>query len=148
MSAPGDGVTRWTPLAAMLILAANDHWGKAAAPGWFTGKLSDFAGLLFFPLLLQAIWELGCAATGRYHGPDRRVLLVAAISTGVVFSAINLFDEAGALYRWGLGTLQWPLRSIWAMQPTSLLPAGLTVDPTDLVALPILVVAVAIGWRR
>ena len=39
---------------AMTVLALNDHWLKTATPSGLTGKLSDFAGLFFFPFLL--IW--------------------------------------------------------------------------------------------
>ena len=38
-------------VGAILVLLINDHLLKGAAPGWVTGKLSDFAGLVFFPLL-------------------------------------------------------------------------------------------------
>lgn len=43
-------------LAAVAVLAANDHLlkGSGLLPGALTGKLSDVAGLFFFPLLLSA----------------------------------------------------------------------------------------------
>ncbi|HET7846788.1 MAG TPA: hypothetical protein VFL72_04790, partial [Acidimicrobiia bacterium] len=40
---------------AVLTLLINDHVLKGNAPGWLTGKLSDFAGLLFFPFLATLI---------------------------------------------------------------------------------------------
>ena len=43
-------------LACLLILALNDHFLKAHYPGWVTGKLSDFAGLLIFPLFLAFLF--------------------------------------------------------------------------------------------
>src|SRR5690606_8292496 len=46
----GDGLLHPAPLAAIGLLLLNDHWLKAAFPGSITGKLSDFAGLAFFPL--------------------------------------------------------------------------------------------------
>ena len=36
------------------LLVLNDHLFKAVAPSWSTGKLSDLAGLFFFPFLLAA----------------------------------------------------------------------------------------------
>ncbi|MFT5682697.1 MAG: hypothetical protein ACI8RZ_003621, partial [Myxococcota bacterium] len=42
-------------LTAMALLAVNDHWAKYALTGVVTGKLSDFAGLVFFPLLLELL---------------------------------------------------------------------------------------------
>ena len=55
--------------AAVVVLLLNDHLFKAAAPGLATGKASDFAGLLFFPLLLVAAWEVAIGLMGRWHGP-------------------------------------------------------------------------------
>jgi len=48
------------PLLAVVVLCLNDHFlkGSGLLPGWLTGKLSDFAGLFFFPILLcsAALW--------------------------------------------------------------------------------------------
>lgn len=41
-------------LVGLAVLILNDFWLKAAFPGWLTGKLSDFAGLLVFPLFWTA----------------------------------------------------------------------------------------------
>jgi hypothetical protein len=40
-------------LGAMALLGLNDHLFKWVFPGLITGKLSDFAGLVFFPLVLE-----------------------------------------------------------------------------------------------
>ena len=48
----------------MALLAVNDHWAKAAYGTWFTGKLSDFAGLVFFPLLVELL-PVGAGTVGR-----------------------------------------------------------------------------------
>jgi hypothetical protein len=42
-------------VAAVLLLLVNDHLLKGRWPGWLTGKLSDFAGLYFFPFLLMLL---------------------------------------------------------------------------------------------
>ncbi len=42
-------------LLALAVLALNDHVLKAAIPSPLTGKLSDVAGLFFFPFLLTAL---------------------------------------------------------------------------------------------
>jgi len=39
----------------MVVLGLNDHFFKFISPGLITGKLSDFAGLIFFPLLLELL---------------------------------------------------------------------------------------------
>lgn len=40
-------------LTGLLILLLNDLYLKEMWPNWFTGKLSDFAGLFIFPLFLS-----------------------------------------------------------------------------------------------
>ena len=44
-------------IAALALLALNDHWLKHAGllPNWLTGKLSDFAGLYVAPALLATL---------------------------------------------------------------------------------------------
>jgi len=41
-------------LLALAVLAFNDHWWKGVGPGALTGKLSDLAGLFYFPFLVVA----------------------------------------------------------------------------------------------
>ncbi|MEW6028058.1 MAG: hypothetical protein ACOYZ8_14945 [Chloroflexota bacterium] len=41
-------------LASIVILLLNDHVLKIHTPSWLTGKLSDFAGLFFFPFIVAA----------------------------------------------------------------------------------------------
>jgi hypothetical protein len=42
-------------LGAMAVLLLNDHLFRIHWPGWWTGKLGDFAWLFFFPFALAAI---------------------------------------------------------------------------------------------
>jgi hypothetical protein len=55
--------TRAIYLCALLVLVLNDHILKYAWPSWFTGKLSDFAGVFALALLLGSFTEraLGCS---------------------------------------------------------------------------------------
>ena len=150
---PGDGLLHPLVLLAIGLLVLNDHLLKEAWPGAVTGKLSDFAGLFFFPLLLQALWEVGTAALGRPSQASRKVLLVSIVMTGVVFSAVQLVPVAGDTYRYGLGSLQWlagllPGAFLDRPYTATPVPVLLTPDPTDLIALPMLVVAYVIGARR
>jgi hypothetical protein len=46
------------PLMAVILMAVNDHFFKYVYHSAFTGKLSDFLGLFFFPLLLAAAVSL------------------------------------------------------------------------------------------
>lgn len=139
---PADGLLHPVPLVAMLLLALNDHWWKAAFPGVLTGKISDFAGLAFFPLLLQALWEVVTRS-----GSTRRVLVTVVVVTGVVFATTKTVPAATQLWAWSLGILQWPVLTLTRGQPTPV-PVLAVTDPTDLIALPALGVALAVGWRR
>ncbi len=126
----GEGLLHPVALAAVGLLVVNDHVLKGAWGGLVTGKLSDFAGLVFFPLFLQALVEI--------VGPrdDRRVLLGAVAATIVVFGAVQLLPAAADAYRWGLGALQWPVHALLDGLSAPLRPVAVTPDPTDLVALP------------
>lgn len=69
-------------IAALALLALNDHWLKHAGllPSWLTGKLSDFAGLYVAPALL--------ATLVRAH--TRRAWLACHAAVFAGFAAINL----------------------------------------------------------
>ncbi len=133
-------------LLAIALLVVNDHLLKARVPGLVTGKLSDLAGMVFFPLLLAAATE----ALGVRRG--RAAVIAAAVATGVVFAAIKLWEPAGDVYRVGLAALQWPFRVLAAAVTDTALPglgrAPLTADPTDLVVLPALLVPVWLASPR
>ena len=45
-------------LIGLVILIINDHFLKEAFGNWFTGKLSDFAGLLIFPMFLKYLFDI------------------------------------------------------------------------------------------
>jgi hypothetical protein len=123
-------------LAAIGLLVLNDQVLKPAWPGLITGKLSDVAGLVFFPLLVIAAVEL---VAGRRI---RSVAVIAIISTAACFSLIQLWDPAADFYRHGLGYLQFPFRRLLSGAATPV-PVSHTADLTDLLALPALFVA----WR-
>lgn len=130
-------------LASVGVLLTNDHVLKDAYPGVLTGKLSDFAGLLFFPLLVHALWTLALPTEDAQT--NRMRLLVSATATGVVFAAVQLLPPAGEAYAWLLGALQWPARAIAFGADVPLVPARHTADPTDLIALPMIAVAILIA---
>ncbi len=43
-------------LASLALLLVNDFYLKAQFGNWFTGKLSDFAGLIAFALFWSAVF--------------------------------------------------------------------------------------------
>lgn len=134
-------------IVAIAALALNDHVLKAAWPGWWTGKLSDVAGLAVFPLLVCAAIELALA-----RPVGRRGVIAVASATGLAFAAFKLSPLAGELYRHGLAALQWPFRAITAIAHGDAAPAlgraHLTQDATDLLALPALAVSIWLVARE
>lgn len=148
---PSHGLLHPAALASVALLLVNDHYLKATWPGWLTGKLSDFAGLAFFPLLLAvgATWLQSRFSRG--GSPTGRWLAMSIAVTGAVFASIQISDLAGEAYRRGLALLQWPVRAALRVAEGETLPglgrAALTPDPTDWVALPALGIAWWIGRR-
>lgn len=121
------------PLAAVALLAANDHLlkGSGLLPGWLTGKLSDFAGLFFFPLLLSALVALAFPPAGsRLLALDTAAALVTALG----FGAVKLLPAADGAWEVALGTVRGVGRVVNVR------------DPTDLLALPM--VALAVLWAE
>jgi hypothetical protein len=118
------------PIAAVLLLLANDHLLKGAGllPNWLTGKLSDVAGLFFFPILLTRLAQscVHCATSQLSRPPPgaRLHLALAALSVGLtaaVFTILKLSATACTL-----------LAAVWCT---------IVCDPTDPLALPALVAA-------
>lgn len=136
------------PLAlfAVAVMALNDHVLKQSSPSALTGKLSDFAGLLFFPLLLLGAWSLLAGPAKPAREPARLWSCIAV--SALVFTAIQLNPWAGSAFAWSLGALQWPIH--WLLGPGSapLQPVAHTADPTDLWALPSLGVAAWLARPR
>lgn len=112
-------------LSSLLLLALNDHVLKGAGllPGVVTGKLSDFAGLLVAPALLAVLVGVR----------TRRGWWLAHVAVGVVFSAIQLSPDAAAVWGGAMAMLGAP----WVI----------VCDPSDLLALPMLLVGARVFAR-
>ncbi|MFH1809290.1 MAG: hypothetical protein ABIJ09_11135 [Pseudomonadota bacterium] len=136
------------PLGALLVLAVNDHLFKGSGwlPGVITGKISDFAGLFFFPLLLTACSDVliyGINVILRRHRLDASLrmakLIAAGVFTAALFTSIKLSAGAARFY----------LQLLERLDVTGLLSSARVVqDPTDLAALPMIVLAVWFGRRH
>lgn len=130
-------------VGAVLVLIVNDHLLKRAMPGLITGKLSDVAGLVFFPLTLAVALAWLARRAGRRAEPVRLVASTAVL-TGVVFALVKTTAVGGWWYRHGLAALQCPARVALAWltgaRPECPAEVSLTPDVTDLVALPALLV--------
>ena len=134
---PGDEFLHPLPLLAMALLAVNDHWlkGSGVLPGWLTGKLSDFAGLIFFPLFVTAfvnsvmfiVFRLVKSATINYS--FSRAKLVAAIAfTAAIFVPLQLSTWWASMWEVVLERLD-----VFNLFPGF----SVTADPTDLAALAV-----------
>ena len=120
------------PLTALAILSINDHWlkGSGLLPGALTGKLSDVAGLFFFPLLMTAIGRcLGSLVLWRRVGLRAWMLLVAIALTTTLFTLLKIAPAFVAWFELAAPRLD----------PTGLVrPFEVTLDRTDLLTLPIM----------
>lgn len=139
-------------LFAIAALAVNDHVLKGRLPGWFTGKASDVAGLLFFPFLLESLHEAVLAVCGRYRGPSLPRLAGYAVLTAVGFTYVKCASAGAVAYGVVLGHAQWLLRAPLAWLRGEAAPAvghpTVVQDETDLVALLALLGSVALAARR
>lgn len=134
-------------VGALAVWALNDHVLKVLAPGALSGKLSDIASLVAFPLLATAAVELAHPTAA---APRRGVLVpFFALLTAAVMCAINTNYAAAGAYRWGLGAAQWPFRVVIAallgLPMPHWQPVTLTMDLSDLWTLPAAVVPIWIG---
>jgi hypothetical protein len=126
--------------AAVALLLVNDHVLKAAFPGVVTGKLSDLAGLAFFPLFLEGVWELVERARRGRVVRSRTAFLWAAVLTALVFALVKTVPMGAEAYRWGLAALRWPFLAVTDLAVGDpMRPLGrvaLARDATDLLTLP------------
>ncbi len=116
---------------SITILIINDHIFKVIYPSWITGKLSDFAGLFFFPFIVVAIMSFLLKKS------KISSIQVGEISFGIVGICFVLVKT-------------FPLVNIFTTRLTSLLlgtPTKFMLDPTDLIALFSMVPAWMI-WRK
>lgn len=114
---------------AVVVLFVNDHLLKHAFPGLVTGKLSDVAGMIFFPVLLAALcWPLTPAAL-RTDAAQDRLLALACVATAAVFTLTKTTALAHG------------------QRLPRLARVVLVRDPSDVLAAPFLLLAYAAGRR-
>lgn len=145
---PGDIVLHPVALIAIAGLILNDQILKRWMGGSVPNKVSDFAGLVFFPLLLLAAGEVAL----RPLRTGRTMLLVAIVATGAVFTGIKLSPLAAGAYGDLLGWLRWPYVAVTHLARGHTAPAARRVhivsDKGDLVALVALVVPWWVAKQR
>lgn len=124
---------------SVCVLIVNDHYLKQSYPGVLSGKLSDFAGLLLFPVFLQALWELAQRPRGGRLQHSVTVLCWCSWLTVATFTFVKITPWGGWLYSTGLGALQAvpaALNAVLRGETLQLSRVRLVQDPTDLCALP------------
>jgi len=145
---PGEIMVGWLPLLGLTLMAVNDHFLRGRWPCWLTGKLSDFAVVLFFPFLLLATAEwlawLAARLRSRKKGPHAprsgpMGLTLAVAVTGIGLAAINLSPAC----RTGF------LRLLAGVDLIGVFGSfRYTMDPTDCLALAALPLAWTWGHRQ
>lgn len=121
-------LTHPASLVAMAAILINDHFIRNFHPSWLTGKISDFAWLLFFPFVIAAI--LSIILPMRINSRDRLIGLLSIALIGGLFALGKVFPAVNQAVLVFFGSLLGRQLSI-------------VVDPTDLIALPM----VWVGWR-
>ena len=107
------------------LLVINDHVLKVLVPSWLTGKLSDFAGLYFFPFLLAVAFGLVIR-----RAPIKTIGALAFGITALWFTLIKTTI-------WGNGMTEEFVSRLLGV------PVQIVLDPTDLIAL----VSLFPAWR-
>lgn len=128
----------------MAVTWGNDHYLKAQFGNWWTGKLSDFSGLMFFPFWVLGSLETVAWAFKRPWVARKHHALLVAGASAVVFGACELSLAANGYYRWLMGWLRALAHLDWA----GAVPVRSTPDPSDLLALPCLAVCYFVVARR
>jgi hypothetical protein len=113
---------------SILILLINDHLLRPLWPSWWTGKISDFAWLLMAPFAVAA--SIAAVAPARFRQRDKIIGILAFGITGCVFLLSKIETS---FHTWLVTILQQILG----------IPIRITMDPTDLIALPTL----GFGWK-
>ena len=145
---PGDCIRHPMSVCMLWLWLLNDHifkdlWGNA-----LTGKLSDISGLVVFPLMFVATYELICAFRQRAATHLDLVLWLSLGFSAMLMILINVSDWGAELCRVGLGILQWPFRCLWSLSIVPIYKVHLTMDPTDLWTLGALVIPYTIVSSR
>ena len=128
------------PVAVLAVatLLVNDHVLKERWTSWATGKLSDAAGLAFFPLLVFVLAATMLPRETKRH--PRAALAGCTAATVLAFVLVKTMPAATHAYAIALGAIQWPFHAMGALAEHAAAPPIVAVvavtDSTDLLALP------------
>lgn len=118
-------------LIAIVVLLLNDHWLRLHHPSWITGKLGDFAWLVFAPFIAALLFAWCIPA--RWKAQESIVGAVSIAFIGLWFALAKTIPVIHALTTnaWN-GIMGWE--------------GSLRMDATDLFTLPALLITAWI-WR-
>jgi hypothetical protein len=133
-------------LTAVAVMIMNDHYAKAHFSGMVTGKVSDFAGLVYFPLLVASLIDAGSRAIRGRAALSQGILVLSVAVTGIVFAFAKTTMLGAEAFRTTWTIINWPLRALMFGYASSC-HVHFVADATDLVAVPMLLVAYFVGWR-
>ncbi|TAA42586.1 hypothetical protein [Corallincola spongiicola] len=108
--------------SSIALFGLNNFYLKAAYGNWLTGKLSDLLVCFFLPLFI-------CAVLQWFHVHFKLRIVIGLFVTGAVLSLVKLNTDASELLKTSLTLIG---------QPLGLGASSNQVDPTDLIALPVL----------
>jgi hypothetical protein len=114
-------------IGAIFLLLLNDQVLRRAWPSWWTGKLGDFAWLIFVPFIVVAI--LAWMVPFRLKHRKETIGLLAFALTGVWFALAKTVPAVHDV-------------TVRCFETITGWKASLLLDPTDLMALT----ALSIGW--
>lgn len=133
---PGENLLHPYPLLAAAVMVLNLLYLKPNHPGWWSGKLSDFAICFFLPVVLVSLFEWMGMLWGKRRPAGASAIAVACGVTAAYFSLLQLVRPIADLH---VNVLGWLVSSRrFAVTP----------DPTDLVALPFVLLAFLWLLRR
>lgn len=113
----------WT-ISAILLMGLNDHYLKFQFHNFWTGKISDFAGLFYFPVFLITMWRLAQKFILRQESRP-------TLSPWEVLVSLALTDFLFILFKLS----PWLSRGLESFFGRYLFPISITNDPTDLMAI-------------
>jgi hypothetical protein len=148
-AAAGGALLHPVMLLSLVVLVVNDHVIKHCWPGVLSGKLSDFAVMVLLPLFLHGLVELAYQRLSRPLGAaaSARWLLGSLVASALIFGLPEVWQPAELTYRYGAAALRYPFQLFWAMlhgrASLRFVPVRATADITDLLALPMALLA----WR-
>lgn len=137
---------------ALVTVILNDRVLKLHCAGVVSGKLSDVAGLIYFPLFVATIVELARRLIGRKSwASSPRLVGIVTLITGIVFTLAKIWALWADAYRNTFGAVWWPFDAARSLiGGDGWPPLGrlhLVQDWTDLVALPALLVPIFVARR-